>query len=274
MVHGERADELAVVAGENGASGAEIVSPHEFITYVQDSGVRLDEVLIALRLMGATVRSCLPVEEENWVQRSAAVWSEVTVGDVRLIPVPDASAPSVASDESVVLHLIPGAGFGTGHHASTRLALQLLQHELLRARPPARALDFGTGNGVLALAAAKLYDCRVEAIDVDSDALRNAADNCALNGTAELVTFSPAPLTSVEGPFDLVLGNIYAEVLCAYEKHLWRCSKPSALAVLAGLLAEREFLIDCTFARWPLRVRMVEGEWVAHLRERPREGCD
>ena len=107
----------------------------------------------------------------------------------------------------LVVVIQPSMGFGTGHHATTRLCLNLMQRQSLMG---ARVLDVGTGSGVLAIAASTLGATDVVAIDSDPDALQSAAENIGLNGADGVVQPRLADLgvdgasLADSGRFDLV----------------------------------------------------------------------
>ncbi len=130
--------------------------------------------------------------------------------------------------------------FGTGHHATTRGCLLLLDH-VLKGHRPRRVLDLGTGTGVLAIAAAKALHARVLASDIDLSSAKIAAENALLNGVGELVTtirasgFS-APRFAERGPFDLVLANILANPLRQLATPMAAHLLPGAHLILSGLL--------------------------------------
>jgi ribosomal protein L11 methyltransferase len=130
--------------------------------------------------------------------------------------------------------------FGTGHHGTTRGCLWLLD-AVLKAYRPRRALDLGTGTGVLAIAAAKALRIKVLASDIDPLATRTARDNAGLNGVGDRVqtiraTGLAAPEFTSHGPFDLVLANILANPLRQLASPMARQLAPSALVILSGLL--------------------------------------
>src|SRR5207244_10449451 len=85
----------------------------------------------------------------------------------------------------------PSMGFGTGHHATTRLMLKALQTIDVRDRD---VLDIGCGSGVLAIASIALGARSAVGIDVDPDALQSAAANVALNGCDVRVTLQQTDL--------------------------------------------------------------------------------
>jgi ribosomal protein L11 methyltransferase len=130
--------------------------------------------------------------------------------------------------------------FGTGHHGTTRGCLLLLD-SVLKAHDPRRALDLGTGTGVLAIAAAKALQRHVLASDIDPLSVRVARDNARLNGAGDLVetiraTGFSAPEFARRGPFDLVLANILANPLRQMATPMARHLAASALVILSGLL--------------------------------------
>ena len=132
-----------------------------------------------------------------------------------------------------------GLAFGSGEHGSTRGCLRAL--ERVAHRRPRRILDLGTGSGILAMAAARLFCRRVLATDIDPWSVRVAAENASLNGVARLVRVRLAdgwrdPVVRRAGPYDLVFANILARPLCLMAKHLAAHLAPGGIAILAGVL--------------------------------------
>ncbi len=142
-----------------------------------------------------------------------------------------------------VIHLDPGMAFGTGAHESTRLLLGVLQELADGGAAPARVLDLGTGSGILALAAVRLWpDASVLAVDVDPIAVDATRENVAANGAersirAEVAAGEPGTLPA--GGFDLVLANIQADVLAALAGSIAPAVAPGGHLALSGLLAEQ-----------------------------------
>jgi ribosomal protein L11 methylase PrmA len=154
------------------------------------------------------------------------------------------AAPDVADDGAGAPALVvePGQAFGTGGHASTRLALALLDGLGAEALRGARVLDVGTGSGVLALAALRLGAERAVAFDLDPVAVREARANAARNGLAGRAQLFAGPITALRAPpFDLALANLLRRELLPIARALADALRPGGRALLAGLLAgERE----------------------------------
>jgi ribosomal protein L11 methyltransferase len=136
-----------------------------------------------------------------------------------------------------IIEIDPGMAFGTGLHASTRLAMELLE-ELLAdlPSPPPRTLDVGTGTGILAIGAA-LFGCRnITAIDIDPDAVNAARDNISANHFTGQITTSSTGLDELTGPYDLILANIIHNTLVEMAPALTRLLAPKGILIMAGIL--------------------------------------
>ena len=89
------------------------------------------------------------------------------------------SAPSWqrrTGDAAAIVRIDPGLAFGTGSHPTTRLVLGFLERFV---RGGERVLDYGCGSGILAIAAAKLGAGRVDAVDIDPQAVEVTRANAA-----------------------------------------------------------------------------------------------
>ena len=134
--------------------------------------------------------------------------------------------------------------FGTGHHATTAACLEALTWLHRRARP-AHILDLGTGSGVLAIAAAKLWRTQIIATDIDPIATAIAAQNARENEAAPFIetltaTGMTAPRIHSAGGFDLICANILARPLMVLAGPMLDAAKPGAYLILSGLLTRQE----------------------------------
>jgi ribosomal protein L11 methyltransferase len=179
------------------------------------------------------------VNEEDW----ANAWKEyyhVTHIGKRLVIRPSWREYTPKDDE-VVLELDPGMAFGTGLHPTTRMCLEQIE---LRTRPGMRALDVGTGSGILALAAARLGARSVYCIDNSSVAVESATANAAINQLSERLQVVLGVLDETEAErmaehYDLVLANIIARVIGGIAPQLARVMAPGALLIASGIIEER-----------------------------------
>jgi ribosomal protein L11 methyltransferase len=149
----------------------------------------------------------------------------------------------------------PGQAFGTGGHASTRLALELLDEDALRRGAGWSALDVGTGSGVLALAALRLGARRAVACDLDRAAVAEAKANAAANGLARGLELFAGTLDAI-GParFDVVLANLLRRELLPWLPALARLVASGGRAILSGLLAGERDAVEGALGGAGLRV--------------------
>ena len=180
------------------------------------------------------------VAPRDWVKESLIGLRPVRAGRFVVHGAHDrARVPS----HCVGIEIEAATAFGTGHHGTTRGCLLALD-ALARRHKPRRILDLGTGTGVLAIAAAKIFRVPVLAIDIDPRSVRTARDNARLNGVGALVTVVHAsglhtPQVAARAPFDLVLSNILLGPLQRLAAPMARQLVPNAHVVLSGVLASQ-----------------------------------
>ena len=226
--------------------------------YFFRTGAARDAALPALRLaFPALAPSAADIDDEDWVARSQAALTAVRVGAITVAP------PWAAGDpDPLTLVIRPAMGFGTGHHATTRLCLRALQ-----ALTPAgcTVLDVGTGSGVLAIAASRLGAARVDGVDDDPDALAAAQDNLVLNPGAR-VTFAVADFRTLRhAPVDVLLANLTGALLVAGAPVLSGLVRPGGALILSGFPVEGTAEVRAAFAAASVADETREDEWAALL---------
>lgn len=225
--------------------------------------------LAALTIDGFSL-AAVDVPDEDWAARSQRDLRAVRVG--RIIVAPPWTPPVESSgedDASMTIVIQPSTGFGTGHHETTRLCLQLLQETGCGGL---RVIDVGTGSGILALAAAALGAREVDAIDIDPDAIRSARENVSLNaglaagGAAAAVRVTIGDARDPRAPADLVLANLTGGLLASSAERLTSLARPGGRLLLSGFQAhEVDDVVGAFAAACRVVCRRHEGAWHAAL---------
>ena len=198
-------------------------------------------------------------DDPGWADAWRAHFRPVRAGSLTL------RAPWNPSSGGVEVVIEPAMAFGTGGHATTRLATESLEAALV-ACPGADVLDVGTGSGVLAIAAVKLGARRAVGVDVDPEAVKAAAANAALNGVGGRVVASHQ---WPSGAFPVVVANIVSPILLEMRERLCGAVTSGGALVLSGILSTeaddvvRAFCEDHTLVETDRRSSTTDADWVS-----------
>lgn len=219
----------------------------------------LFEALRIYELPSSSVRdmNVREIEDRDWLGEWKQSWQPVEIG--RFIIAPPWSDISDRPDR-LIIRIEPGMAFGTGTHETTRLCLDAIQKHFLGGS----FLDVGTGTGILAIAAAKLFhDARVEACDTDEAAIAIAQENAAANDVAKQISFRVGSVDDATASADLVCANLTADVISQMLPTL--VSLSCGKLVLSGILETQIELVQSGLHACGIDDFEIaqDGEWVA-----------
>ena len=238
---------------------------------LESTRARLEESLWHLgQILPLPNPSYTPIVEQDWSEAWKKNFQPIRIGK-RLIIVPAWLNPPLAP-EAVALRIDPGMAFGTGTHPTTQLCLAAIERHL---KPGQRVIDLGTGSGILAVAAVKLGAERVQAFDIDAEAVRVAKENAEINGVTDRIHIEQGSLAELlaageRAPF--VLANILATVIVRLFDHgLAGLIAPGGLIVLSGILDSQAYEVRAALQIHGLTCVAQEQieDWVAIIARRP-----
>ena len=203
------------------------------------------------------------VPDRDWLAEWKKGWQPVEVGRFVVAPpwitsVPPASAGG--SKDQIVVRINPGMAFGTGTHETTRLCLKMIEKYF----GGGSFLDVGTGTGILAIAAAKMFsDGRVEACDTDADAISIAAENARRNGVYDRIKFRVGTVGNQTPSADLVCANLTAPAIVDLLPSL--IGATCGRLVLSGILDSQFGLVESRLQELGATILESDqdGEWKA-----------
>ncbi|MBD3308433.1 methyltransferase domain-containing protein [candidate division KSB3 bacterium] len=212
------------------------------------------------------------VPEIDWQSQWKQHFKPTRIGN-RLVIKPSWESWQPQPDD-IVIELDPGMAFGTGLHASTRLALRFLERYL---HPGDAVLDVGVGSGILSIAAARLGATYVFGFDVDADAAAIAQENVRRNATAfpqdppldAIIEVQTGSIDTLEilRKFDCIVMNIRPNIILPLVPYALTYLQTGGALILSGILEEEgsEFLDHLRPCDLIVQNYDTEAGWIAYV---------
>lgn len=198
---------------------------------------------------------------QDWMEEWKKSWKAFELAGAYWIVPSWLKSPTTAKWS---IRIDPGMAFGTGTHATTQMAAELLV-QCFEEEAPESVLDVGTGTGILAILAGKLGAQQLDATDIDPEARRVARENFDLNKIGNAIVFENQ-VEELKESYDLVIANIIDGVLLKLRQQLKARLKPGGILILSGILLERElaFFEQFDLEEFEVLHRLQSDEWVAY----------
>ena len=205
------------------------------------------------------------VSQSEWQNSWKEFFHVLRVGE-RIVVCPTWREYEAKPDE-VIVHLDPGMAFGTGHHPTTRMCLEIIEQTVT---PGDSVLDLGCGSGILSIAAVKLGAERAVGLEIDPVAVKAGRANIDLNRAADSVELIHGTLPSPRAPagsFDCVFANISARVVTDLAARIVECIAPGGRLLVSGVIEKHlDGVTDALIAEGATIERQeIDGDWVALL---------
>ena len=198
------------------------------------------------------------IAETNWNQVWESNFEPVIINDYVAIRA-DFHKPITNTKFEIVI--TPKMSFGTGHHATTHMMIELMKEIDLNGRS---VLDLGTGTGILAILAERSGAKTIIAIDNDDWSIANAEENFKKNDCYKIV-LRKASDAAHEMKFDTILANINKNVILENLALLKKQLNEGGQILLSGLLEDDkdEILRIATGLSLKLKKELIRNNWIA-----------
>ncbi len=204
----------------------------------------------------------------NWLEKTYQEFKAFSIGPFFIHGSHhDGDVPEAQID----IQVDAATAFGSGEHETTNGCLQAMLDLKGKGACPWNILDMGTGSGILAIAAWKLWKSPVLAVDNDEESVRVAALHAKMNGVALSKTAMTcehgdgfnAPSVAKQKPYELILANILAGPVIEMAPDLVNVLDDNGYAVLSGMLVEQSNLVISAYegAGLTFKKRYDIGEW-------------
>ena len=230
-------------------------------TYLKKQGA-IQAGIELFRLVGQIQSlKCKELYETEWRQAYKKHIGPITIGKRIAI------VPSWVNDYNpgcrFVIKLDPGLAFGTGHHPTTKMCLELVENLI---EPGSTVLDLGCGSAILSIAAAKLGAKQVTALDIDPQAIRAAEQNVINNDVGGIVNSYLGSLNDigVQKKCQLLIANISSKVIIDILPKISAHLDSGGKAILSGIVVDKKKVIEGHIrdAGFQVHHDIISEDWV------------
>jgi len=237
------------------------------LTALFDKDTYLEDIKMSLNLIFGEgtfkVIEEKELEDKVWEREWLEHFEPLKFGERLWICPASMQIPSNQQHErNVVVDMDPGMAFGTGTHETTALCLEWLDSANVRKKD---ILDYGSGSGILAIAALKLGAKQATCLDIDIQAIEASIANAERNNVEQqLKAYLPDDTDwSEDETFDVILANILAIPLIAIVQDVRRRLRRGGQIVLSGILATQAESVSKVYAPYfNMDTVARKGDWV------------
>jgi ribosomal protein L11 methyltransferase len=202
-------------------------------------------------------------DDINWLEQSYRQFPPFAVGPFFIYgshhtdPLPEGTTP---------LQIEAATAFGSGEHGTTSGCLILLDQLKQSGFNPGKILDMGCGSGILSIAARKLWDAPVLAVDIDPESVRVTKNHCVVNDVV-VEAIAGDGFAVVNETYSLIIANILPQPLKAMANDIVTRTKSGGFIMLSGMLLDQAADVLAVYEGLgaKLHTRLDRGEWTALL---------
>lgn len=247
-----------------------------YIEPEKDHETTLEEVLAAVKELAdfvdigeATIEKT-QTEDIDWMNNWKKYWKPFYV-DEKIMIKPTWETVEEVPEDTLVVEIDPGTAFGTGTHHTTRLCITQVNKFIQKDMS---VLDVGCGSGILSIIALLLGAKEATATDLDILAVNASIENAEVNGIhpdvytvlqGNVITDGEFRQQVGKNKFDMVVANIFAEIIIPLSDVVKEMMKPGALFITSGIIDEREEDVREALLRNGFEILEVthSGGWVS-----------
>tara|TARA_Y100001970_G_C14189677_1_gene834597 strand:+ start:1168 stop:1995 length:828 start_codon:yes stop_codon:yes gene_type:complete len=196
------------------------------------------------------------VKDEDWHLTWKERFVPIMIGDrITIVPSWDRTHYS-----EINVRIEPGRAFGTGHHQTTNLAIELIENLVSNT---SSVLDLGTGSGILSIVASFLGAKKIDSVEIDTDCIENFKTNLILNKKENKINFYNSDVLEWKNfNYDIIVANINKHIILKLIPNL---KGIKSKIIFTGLLKEDELSIsdECIKNNMKINLIKTKDEWIA-----------